>query len=194
MTDTTRAFLQSTVLLVWVGLLSVGASGVAAGAMGYAWGPDFIAGDLPWVTYTPDRCAELQQGSSASVTCREAAAQDHADEVVGYRLAAGVLGLLVLVGWLSWRRREKPPENALPPALVSGAATTVFLAAGTALAAVGVDLLVLGAGPGGYLSAGAVSLAVATFFGRRLSTELRLWSGASNFRASAGDTNRTGSH
>jgi hypothetical protein len=178
MTDTTRAFLQSTLFLVWVGLLSVGTSGVVAGAMSDAWGPDFVAGDLPWVTYTPDRCAELQQGSSANITCREAATQDHADEVVGYRVAAGVLGLLALVGWLSWRRREKPAENALPPALVSGAATAMFLVAGTALAAVGVDLLVLGAGPGGYLSAGAVSLSVAAFFGRRLRTELRSWSAA----------------
>lgn len=176
MTETTRAFLQSTLFLVWVGLLAIGASGVVAGAMSFAWGPDFVAGDLPFVTYTPDRCAELQQGSAATVTCREAATLDHADEVVGYRVVAGVLGLLALVGWLSWRRRVKPPEDALPPALVSGAATAMFLVAGLALAAIGVDLLVLGAGPGGYLSAGAVSLAVAAYFGCRLRTDLRAWS------------------
>ena len=173
MTETTRAFLQSTLFLVWVGLLAIGASGVVAGAMSFAWGPDYhalIASRLE------DRCAELQQGSAATVTCREAATLDHADEVVGYRVVAGVLGLLALVGWLSWRRRVKPPEDALPPALVSGAATAMFLVAGLALAAIGVDLLVLGAGPGGYLSAGAVSLAVAAYFGCRLRTDLRAWS------------------
>lgn len=47
MTDTTRTLLQSTLFLVWVGLLSTGVSGCFAGAMDYAWGPDFVAGDRP---------------------------------------------------------------------------------------------------------------------------------------------------
>ena len=176
MNKTTRSFLQSTLFLIWVGLLSIGASGLVAGAMSYAWGDDFVAGDLPWVTYTAERCAELQ-GGSPTTDCREAAAIDHAEEVIGYRIAAGVLGLLVLLGWAAWVRREPRPDDALPPGLVSGAATAMFVAAGLGLGAIGVNLLVISpsAGPGAYLSAAIVSLVVAALFGVRLLKEMTSW-------------------
>jgi uncharacterized membrane protein len=176
MNNTTRSFLQSTLFLIWVGLLSIGASGLVAGAMSYAWGDDFVAGDLPWVTYTAERCAELQ-GASPTTDCREAAAIDHAEEVIGYRIAAGVLGLLVLLGWAAWVRREPRPDDALPPGLVSGAATAMFVAAGLGLGAIGVNLLVISPsdGPGAYLSAAIVSLVVAALFGVRLLKEMTSW-------------------
>jgi hypothetical protein len=177
MNKTTRSFLQSTLFLVWVGLLSIGASGLVAGAMSYAWGNDFVAGDLPWVTYTAERCTELQHGSPTTVDCREAAAIDHAEEVIGYRIAAGVLGLLLLLGWAVWLRREPQPDDALPPGLVSAAATAMFVAAGLGLGAIGVNLLVISpsAGPGAYLSAAIVSLVVAALFGVRLRKEMTSW-------------------
>ena len=191
MSPTTRTLLQSTAFLFWVGLLSIGASGFVAGAMDIVWGPDFVAGDLPWVTYTPDRCVELEHGYDASVTCGEAAALDHAEEVIGYRIAAGVLGLLVLLGWLFWRRRDEPRKDALPPGLVSGAATASFLIAGVALTGFSVDYLVAAAGAGQYLSAACVSLVVGGAFAIRLGRELKLWSTGGAIRVGPSNGNLT---
>jgi hypothetical protein len=180
-TVTVTAFAQSALFLVWVGLLSIGASGALAGVMSAAWGPAFVAGDLPWETYTPDRCAELQRLAPTGTTCAESAALHHADETVGYRVDAGVLGLLALGGWYAWRRRNHPPEGALPPGLVSGTGFALFGVVGLGLFGVGFERLVFGAsaGPGAMLSAGLVSLIVAAIFGWRFYRDLRAWDSGS---------------
>ena len=47
--------------LAAVGLVAIGVSAILALAMGAAWGAPFVAGDLPGVTYTAERCQDLME-------------------------------------------------------------------------------------------------------------------------------------
>lgn len=164
--STIRSLALGVLFLAWVGFVAIGVSGVVAAGMQAAFGSGFLAGDLPDVTYTADRCTDLKEYAPAGATCAEAAALHHSDETVTYRLAAGVLGLLLLGVWLVVRRRNAAPPGALPPGLVEAAGTALFGVVGLALLAQGFELLVLGpgTGEGADLSAGIVSLVVAALF------------------------------
>jgi PadR family transcriptional regulator PadR len=88
----------------------------------------FVAGDLPGMTYTPERCAEFLEYFPDAGSCAKAAALHHWGEVVEYRVAAGVLGLLVLGAFLLWRRRARPPEylGVLPDGFAATVATSLY--------------------------------------------------------------------
>lgn len=169
-----RSLAGAALLLTWVGLLAIGTSGILAGAMGSAFGADFVAGDFPGVTYTPARCADLQEYAPAGTSCTQAAALHHQDETVSYRLAAGLLGALVFVVWFFARRRLAGGTGevaaGLPPGFVATAGLAMFGVVGLVLLALGLGLLVLGpgTGSGGDLSAAIVSLIVAGVFATRL--------------------------
>ncbi|MCU1376499.1 MAG: hypothetical protein JWO68_3785, partial [Actinomycetia bacterium] len=117
--------------------------------------------------YTPERCADYEAFHPEARTCAAAAAAHHADEVETYRVAAGVLGALVLGGWWLAGRRRTTVVNVLPPGLVATAGAATFGLAGAALA-----LQAIGGGrdhgAGQWASAGAVSLVVAGLYGRRV--------------------------
>ena len=164
--STIRSLALGVLLLAWVGFVSIGVSGVAAAGMQAAFGAGFLAGDIPGVTYTPDRCADLKEYAPSSSTCAEAAALHHSDETVTYRLAAGVLGLLLLGVWLVARRRAAG-DDPLPAGLIEAAGSALFGVVGLALLGQGLELLALGpgTGEGAELSAGIVSLVVAALFG-----------------------------
>ena len=168
--STTRALAGGVLFLAWVGFLSIGVSGVVAAGMQAAFGARFVAGDLPEVSYTADRCAELKEYAPPSASCEEAAALHHADETVTYRLAAGVLGLLLLGIWVLVRRGGALGSGRLPDGLVAGAGCALFGVVGLALLAQGLELLTFGpaTGEGADLSAGIVSLVVAVLFGLSL--------------------------
>jgi len=168
--STTRALATGVLLLAWVGFISIGVSGAMAAGMQAAFGAGFVAGDLPGVTYTPDRCAELKEYAPSGASCEEAAALHHADETVTYRLAAGVVGLVPLGLWTLVRRRRPAAGDELPTGLVAGAGCALFGVVGLALLGQGAELLALGpsSGEGADLSAGVVSLVVAALFGLSL--------------------------
>ncbi len=158
-------------------LLAIGLSGLLADGLGLAFGKAFVAGDAPGVTYTAERCAEYVSFEPHARTCTEAAIAHHFGEVVWYRLAAGVLGAVVLGGWALWRRRSRGR-------LRGGMLGRSFpLTVGAALAAAAaVALLFLGsAGPltghydgtGNPLSGGLVSALLAAVFALALWRELR---------------------
>jgi hypothetical protein len=162
--ETFRALL----LLGVVGLLAVGASGLLAWSAGGLFGKAFVSGDAPGVAYTAARCADLREYAPGSATCAAAAVSHHFDEVVGYRLAAGVLGLLVLVVWLAvtrpWRRtagRWQASYGVLPATFVPTVGSALFGAAALMLPYGLLDLVASGAGhgSGALITAGAVSAA-----------------------------------
>src|SRR4051812_17732130 len=86
-----RQLVVAACLLAAIGLTAVGASGILSLGMDAAFGPKFVAGDLPTITYTAARCAEYRTLAPKEPSCLAAAARHHTDEVVTFRLAAGVL-------------------------------------------------------------------------------------------------------
>jgi hypothetical protein len=157
------------VLVVGIALLAIGASGVVAAGLGSAFGKDFVAGDGPGVTYTPERCADFFEDHPAAVDCTAAAVAYHYDQVVYSRLDAGAVGAVILAAWAMIRRRY--PFGAgfavLPAGFTPTVGTALFGAAGLVLGGLGLSGLLAADtnGAGSHLSSGMVALAVATAFG-----------------------------
>jgi hypothetical protein len=164
--ESVRALAWALAPLAAVGLIAVGVSGAISEVLGRLFGPAFVSGDLPWVRYTPQRCAELQRLFPGH-SCLDAAILDHGGEVVQFRVAAGVLGLLILGAYALVRRRAKPPVLVLRRGLVPVAGVAVYGLAAAVLLLQGADAVSLGGthgGSGQWWSAGIVALVVAVFY------------------------------
>jgi hypothetical protein len=164
-----------------VALVAIGASGLVAELLGRLLGAGFVAGDLPGVTYTPARCAEFLEYFPDAGGCEQAAAIHHWGEVVEYRVAAGVLGLLILGAFLAWHRAQggRPPAylGVLPDGFAAAVATSLYGLAAAVLALEGLDALLVagGDGAGQWLSASVVALAMAVLYGFSLYRTMRTW-------------------
>ena len=154
-----RAFVRPVVGLAAVGAIAVGVSGAISELFGRIWGAGFVAGDLPGVAYTADRCAVLQ-APYPGLDCARAAAEHHWGEVVEYRVVLGVLGLVLLLVW-----RLLPREAMLPAGLAPSLAAAAFLLAAAATGFQALNAAVQGwQGTGAWLSAVVVALPLAAAF------------------------------
>src|SRR5437870_3226079 len=115
--------------IVAVGLIAIGISGLIAWGLGAVAGKAFVAGDPPGVTYTAVRCRDFLEYAPHARSCTEAATAHHFDEVVWYRVAAGVLGCVVFLA-LVWARRRREPQELQPESFVPTVAAAVFGIAG----------------------------------------------------------------
>ena len=153
-----------------IGLAAVGVSGVVAAAFGAIGGKSFVAGDPPGVSYTRARCADFFEYAPRAHTCEQAATIHHFGEVVNYRIAAGILGTLLLVG-IALVRRRRPRSLAadrLPAAFDETIAAIAFGGAGAWLLGFGIDQAAQGyQGSGTYLSGGIVAALAAIWFAAR---------------------------
>ena len=104
--------------------------------------------------------------------CEQAAAIHHWGEVVEYRVAVGVLGLLVLGGLLLWRRQGREPRylGVLPDGFAATVATSLYGVAAAVLALQSLDALLVagGDGMGQWLSGAVVAAALAVAYGTSL--------------------------
>lgn len=152
-------FVRPALTLGAVGFLAIAVSGLLAEVMGRLWGAGFVAGDVPGTAYSPSRCAEFTEYFPGR-SCLDAAAMHHWGEVVQYRVAAGVLGIVCLVLLRLIRHR-----SALPPMVSNVAAAMVFGSAAVVLALATLNAGVQGSdGIGSSLSAAAVAGAVAAYY------------------------------
>ena len=105
-----RQAVAALALVGAIGLVAIGVSGAVAGGMGLVWGKAFVSGDASGVTYTPARCADFKEYFPRAASCEEAAVDHHYEEIVGYRLAAGVGGLFAFAAAaaVQWRRKRRP--------------------------------------------------------------------------------------
>jgi len=154
--------------LAGAGLLAIGLSVVLAFAIGLATGKTFIAGDLPGVTYTADRCADFFEYHPEATDCAMAATAHHYDEVVYQRLDAGILGLIALGAYFGAMRLRRPGRLPRLFAPTIGAAVFGLAGCGFTLMAVGQTVTGGSDGAGAFLSAGLVSLVFAAVFSLRL--------------------------
>jgi hypothetical protein len=172
----------SAILSLWlvagIGLVAIGVSGAVAAAMATVADKSFVAGDQPGVTYTPERCAEFMKLQPSAATCTDAAVGHHYDEVVWYRVDAGVVGVLALAGWwfVRHRRVRAGRPESLPPVLVAVVGTALFGFAAVGLMGTGTMQATVGGGnaAGELLSGGLVAAVVAVGFGAWLVRTLRL--------------------
>jgi hypothetical protein len=165
---------RTAVLLGAVALVAIGVSGALAELLGRVFGASFVAGDLPDITYTPERCAEFLEYFPRAGGCAKAAALHHWGEVVEYRVAVGVLGLLVLGVYALWQRRRRgraaPYLGVLPDGFAATVATSMYLVAAAVLGLLALEGFVVagGTGNGQWLSGAIVALAMAVLYGTSL--------------------------
>jgi hypothetical protein len=162
-----------------IALVAVGLSGVLAAGAGAVFGRSWVAGDPPTVHYSASRCAEFLEYEPHAGSCELAATEHHYGEIVDYRIAAGLVGTLVLGGCALLKRRRWLlfRTDRLPVAFDATVASVLFGTAAAWLIGYGLDQQRLGyAGVGLYLSGGIVALvaaAAASFQFVRVSQRLR---------------------
>ena len=172
-----RQFLNSALLLGAIAAVAVGLSGLLALAVRAVSSAHFLVNSPTPSDLTPGNCARWLGTTAANPVgpgCQRAAVRDWVAEVIGYRIAVGVLGLTLLGVVLLLRRRRG--DLALLPAQVRDTiAAGAFAVAGVWLLATGIDALVVSHanGAGQWLSAAPVALGAAAVFSTRLLRHLR---------------------
>ena len=130
--------------------------------MGAMFGKAFVSGDTNGITYTPERCADFLSYFPDAGSCEAAATEHHFDEVVSYRVAAAVPGLIVLAAWWFLRRRfARPGRPVLLPGIEPAVGAALFGVAALGLMGTTSARIVFGGsatGAGEFLSGGIVSL------------------------------------
>jgi hypothetical protein len=177
LTVVARASVASALFLGAIGALAVGVSGLIALIV------RAIAGSRAVVDVGPGRvlgaadCTRWLNADSGARSCRDAAVADWVNEIVGYRLLMGLLGVVAVAVFLVLRRRWMSQGRwaTLPAAVTDTIAVTLFGAAGVWTLGMGVDAIAnaSGRGSGQWLSAAPVALGAATVFAVRLVRNLR---------------------
>jgi hypothetical protein len=154
--------------IVVAGLLAIGASGLVCQAIGSVFGERYLSGDSQSASLSAERCADLFEYHPHAGSCARAELLHHFDEVVEYRIAAGVLGLVSALAYgalrFTWLRNapETPVERRFRLRAGAGLfAAAAVLLYGAALARsfdYGLD------GFARWLSDGTMSLAAALIF------------------------------
>jgi hypothetical protein len=139
---------RGALFLAGCGLVAVGISGLVALVMNVWAGRSFVGG----VTVFSG------QGPGPSV-------QEVADDAVALRVIAGLVGVVLLLGYLAWRRHISSPP-LLPPGLVDALGAAAFAAATAGLAIASADQATQTGTPGvGFpLSGALVALPAAVYF------------------------------
>jgi hypothetical protein len=85
--------------------IAIGVSGAVCGFVRYRYGDHTLAADSQSQTLSAARCADLLEYHPEKTNCSAAELAHHADEVVEYRLGAGVMGLLAMATYFIARSR-----------------------------------------------------------------------------------------
>jgi hypothetical protein len=149
-----------------------------AGLLALLAGSRFVVDLTPGEQLSALDCARWLSQNTSAADCHTAAVADWISEVVGYRLALGVLGaLILLIRQLltrTARRRGRAP-HLLPATVNDTVAATLFAVAGVWAAGMAVDMVAINGGraSGQWLSAAVVALLAAAVFIARLVRQLR---------------------
>jgi hypothetical protein len=161
----------SGLLLGGIGGVAVGISGLLTALLAAVGGSTFIVDISHSTRLAPADCARWLSQNPGAHSCYQAALSDWAAEIVGFRLVAGVAGVIALAAYFIVRRRR---FGTLPATVVDTIAVVLFGAAGAWTLGLGVDWLLVGTnGAGQWLGAAPVALAMAAVYGSRLLRDLR---------------------
>jgi hypothetical protein len=155
-----------------VGLVAIAVAGLIGWVLAAAKGGRFIAAPWPPGSYTQADCARWMSGDPAAHNCVAAMVYDHVGDFILQAGACGVLGVLVLTGYLVLRRRWQ--DRATLAALPAGSAEALGGAlAGLAAiffvgSAIDLEMVQHGIGAGQPFSLAAAALLAAVFFALRL--------------------------
>ncbi|HZC72360.1 MAG TPA: permease prefix domain 1-containing protein [Jatrophihabitans sp.] len=163
--------LPTVVLLAAVGAIAVGVSGLVAEVIRLAGGSNALVDVTPGHPLSAADCARWLAIRPSAPDCRSAAIADWADETVFYRLAVGILGLLLLIShrWLRRSHRLTPAMTVVRDAV----GHTAFAVAALGSLVLGIDAAVTGGSAGQWLSATPVALVGAGTFAVLLLRDLR---------------------
>lgn len=162
--------LGDLVLAAWklgsIGLLAIGASGLVVAAMNRVFGHQFVGGAPAGWKVPPAECQRWLQLWPGVHSCAQAAVMENSSDAVSLRVAAGILGLVLLAVYAVVRLRRARSADVLPDAFVPAVASSVFAAAAIGLTWVAVSAstahpVIAGNGPGYYASGAIVSLTMA---------------------------------
>ncbi len=169
-----RQAVSSLWLLGAIAGVAVGVSGLAAALVPLVFGRTFLIDVAPNTVLTATDCARWLAGDPTAGSCRDAAIADWADEVVGYRVAVGVLGVLALIAYRLLRRRGWLADG-LPRAVSDTVAVTGFAVGALLTLVLGWNAVATagGHGSGQWFSATIVALTAAMIFTLRLVSDLR---------------------
>ncbi len=163
-----------------LGAVAVGASGLIAGLIRLIGGTGAIVDLSSGPPLTAANCARWLSSDSSASSCQAAAVGDWADETVFYRIALGIVGLIMLsLSVLAHRVLRRRGARPLPQSVSDTIAASLFIVAGVWTLGLGIDAVVLDRASGQWFSAAIVSLVAGLLFGLRLIDLLR---------AGAGDT------
>jgi hypothetical protein len=150
------------------GLTAIGGAGLIARWFQAVKGTAFIT--APWApgSYTQADCARWLAGDRATHSCVTAMLADHAGDIALETTAAGILGLLLLAGYVTLRIRwrDRATMTALPPGSAQAlGAALAGLAAGACFAvAYNIENTQRGIGAGLPWSLGLAAAIIAVLF------------------------------
>ena len=178
------ALLADLVMSAWklgsIGLLAVGASGLVVAGMNRLFGRSFVGAAAAGGKLPAAGCQHWLSIWPHAHSCAQAYMLESSSDAVTLRGAAGLLGLVLLGGYLLARRlnaRRGWAPGVLPDGFTPTIAVSLFGAAGlglTWLALRGGGPTPIGriTGPGFYLSGAIVALVMAAAYGRSLQRTL----------------------
>jgi hypothetical protein len=166
-----RQLVSSAVLLGGVGAVAVGVSGLVAALVRVVGGSRALVDVQPGQRLAPADCARWLSLNPLAGSCRAAAVDDWANETVAYRLAVGVLGVLVLaLGY--WLRRGRATSR-LVTTIRDAAGLVAFALGAAATLLLGIDSTARGAGAGQWFTGALVAVPAAAVFAVLLLRDLR---------------------
>lgn len=125
--------------LTGIGLVAVGLSGALSAAVAAVAGRSFVFGAPQGVSFPAAACAHWLSVQPTATTCAQAGSLENASDIVGLRLAAGVLGVLLLLALLGIHRLGRRPVDVLPSGFAATVGATVFGCAAVVLFSLGVS-------------------------------------------------------
>jgi hypothetical protein len=160
-----------------VALVAFGISGAISWLLAAVRGGTFVTAPFPPGSYSQADCARWLAADPGTRSCLQAMTYDHVGDILLSSLAAGVVGLMILLAfwWMRRRWQDRATLTALPAgsAEAVGAVLALLVMVFTLGTAIDAEMVQRGVGAGQPFSLAAAALGAAAFFGLRFRRVIR---------------------